>query len=319
MRVPMTDLMNRIKSHDEARRHKIAAVNRRWSFTKSPSGWPVFTGISTFVIILAIRYLIYRCCKSVPQSPINLGGLLPRGAAREIGRVAVRVRDLDMTEEEHQLCPTSGTEAMTAAVLAIVLLLLILAVAVLIWKKRRAIMRTTIDGVYIQFSTPTHQEAVFLGEVTIPVDHLFLEGTVLLKDAMVNQLCLECTLTLHWHAQLKGAANRPGMHPVTIPLPTTMEVSRRLASLMIGSGKYTTMVRLLKYTSGLATPIPANLPRLVDSGWLTLGEETPTMKNINRMIRGGRGWGPEPPPRPASMEDLTTNQVGTSAVYVPLH
>ena len=48
-------------------------------------------------------------------------------------------------------------------------------------------MQTTIDGVYIQFSTPTHQEAVFLGEVTIPVDHLFLEGTDLLKDAMVNQ------------------------------------------------------------------------------------------------------------------------------------
>ena len=65
-------------------------------------------------------------------------------------------------------------------------------------------MRTTVDGVYIQFSTPTHQEAVFLGEVTIPVDHLFLEGTVLLRDAMVNQMCLRCTLTLHWNAQLKG-------------------------------------------------------------------------------------------------------------------
>ena len=76
VRVPMTDLMNRIKSHDANRRRKIAAVNRRWSFTKSPTGWPVFTGISTFIIILAIGYLIYRCCKSVPQSPINmaLGG-----------------------------------------------------------------------------------------------------------------------------------------------------------------------------------------------------------------------------------------------------
>ena len=78
-------------------------------------------------------------------------------------------------------------EAMTAAVLAIVLLLLVLAVRVLVWKKRSAIMRTAADGVYIQFSTLTHQEAVFLGEVTIPVDHLFLEGSVLLKDAMVNE------------------------------------------------------------------------------------------------------------------------------------
>ena len=30
VRVPMTDLMNRIKSHDEARQRKIVAVNRRW-------------------------------------------------------------------------------------------------------------------------------------------------------------------------------------------------------------------------------------------------------------------------------------------------
>ena len=135
---------------------------------------------------------------------------------------------------------------------------------------------------------------------------------------MVNQLCLKCTLTLHWQAQLKGAANRPGMHPVTIPLPTTVEVSRWLASLMIGSGKYTTMLRLLKYTSGLVTLIPANLPRLVDSGWSTLGEETPTMKNMNRMMRSGRGRRLEAPPRPLSMEDLTTNRVGTGAVYEPL-
>ena len=321
VRVPMTDLMNRIKSHDANRRRKIAAVNRRWSFTKSPTGWPVFTGISTFIIILAIGYLIYRCCKSVPQSPINmaLGGLIPKGAAQEIERVAARVRDMDMTEEEYQECPTSGTEATTAAVLAIVLLLLILAIAVLIWKKRRAIMRTTIDGVYIQFSTPTHQEAVFLGEVTIPVDHLFLEGTVLLRDAMVNQMCLRCTLTLHWNAQLKGAANRPGMHPVTIPLPTTVGVSKQLAGLIIGSGKYTTTVRLLKYTSGLATPIPANLPRLVDSGWSMLGDETITRRNVSGMMRNKRARRPEAPPRPASMEDLTTNRVGTGAVYEPLH
>ena len=128
VRLPMTDLINRIKSHDEARRRKIAAINRRWSFTKSQSGWLVFTGISMFIIILAIGYLIYRCCKTVPQSPINmaLGGLIPRGAAQEIGQVAARVRNLDMTEEEHQGCPTSGTEATTAAVLAILLLLLVL-------------------------------------------------------------------------------------------------------------------------------------------------------------------------------------------------
>ena len=87
VRVPLTDLMNMIKSHDDARRHKITAVNRRWSFTKSPSGWLVFIGVSSFIIILAIGYLIYRCCKTVPQ-PVSLamGEILPRGAAQEIGK-----------------------------------------------------------------------------------------------------------------------------------------------------------------------------------------------------------------------------------------
>ena len=89
--------------------------------------------------------------------------------------------------------------------------------------------------------------------------------------------------------------------------------------IIIGSGKYTTTVRLLKYTSGLATPIPANLPRLVDSGWSMLGDETITRRNVSRMMRGGRARRPEAPPRPASMEDLTTNRVGTGAVYEPLH
>ena len=199
VRAPLTDLMGKIQSHESARKHRIAAVNRRWSFTKSPSGWPVFTGITSFILILGIGYLNYRCCRSVPQGPISLvmGGALPRRAAREIGRAAAWVRDLDMTGEGGGQCPTSGTEATSAKVLAIVLQLLILAVAVLVWKKRRVIMRTTVGGVYIQFSTPTHQEVVFLGEVTIPVDHLFLEGSVLLKDAMVNQLCVKCTLTIH--------------------------------------------------------------------------------------------------------------------------
>ena len=169
-------------------------------------------------------------------------------------------------------------------------------------------MRTTIGRVYIQFATPIHQEVVFLGEVTIPVDHLFLEGSVLLKDAMVNQLCVKCTLTIHWQAILKGTANRPGMHPVTIPLPTTLEVSRRLAGQMLGVGKYSTMVRLLKDTSGLATPIPANMPCLVDSGWSTLGEESPAVRSVIRMAQKRSGGPAVNRPRPSSMENVTMDR-----------
>ena len=43
------------------------------------------------------------------------------------------------------------------------------------------------------------------------------------------------------------------------------------------------------------------------------------MKIINRMIRRDSGRRPEAPPRPVFMEDLTTDRVGTGAVYEPLH
>ena len=160
----------------------------------------------------------------------------------------------------------AATETTTAVILAVVLLLLILVITVFVWQKRRTIMRTTVDGLYVQFSTITHQEVIFLGEVTIPVDHLYLEGSVLIKDTIVNQLCLTCTLTVHWRAQLKGATVRPGMYPVTIPLPETIEVSKRLAGIMLGAGKNDTLVRLLKYTSGLATPIPTGMNSRGQSG-----------------------------------------------------
>ena len=68
-------------------------------------------------------------------------------------------------------------------------------------------MRSTTDGVYIQLATPTHQEVVLSGEVTIHVDHLFLEGSVLLRDATMTQVWMKCILTIRWRATLKGAAN----------------------------------------------------------------------------------------------------------------
>ena len=184
VRVPLTDLMGKIQSHESVRKRRIAAVNRRWSFTKSPSGWPVFTGLTSMIMILGIGYLIYRCCRAGYRGPVSIAmeGAVPKGAAWDIRQAAARVRDLDMTEMGVHPCPVSGAEATTAAVLAIVLLLLVLVVVVLVWKKRKAIMRSTTDGVYIQFATPTHQEVVLFGEVTIPVDHLFLECSVLLKD-----------------------------------------------------------------------------------------------------------------------------------------
>ena len=204
-RVPLTDLMGKILSHTNERKRRIAAVNRCWSFTNASSGWPVFTGVTSMLVMVGVGYLIYRCCRAGCRGPVSMAiaGAVPKGAARDIRQAAARVRDLDMTEMGEHPCPASGAEATTAAVLAIVLLLLVVAVGVLVWKKRKAILRSTTDRVYIQFATPTHQEVVLLGEVTVPVDHLFLEGSVLLKDATMTQVWMKCILTIQWRATLK--------------------------------------------------------------------------------------------------------------------
>ena len=117
-------------------------------------------------------------------------------------------------------------------------------------------------------------ETVFLGEVEIPHAHIFTEGRTLVRDCVVNQICLRSMLRVRWEMKLRGAATRPGEHPITIPLPETVFVSRRLSRYLLGPGKTSTMVRLLRYSSGLASPVPSGVPRLIDAGWTRLGGRT---------------------------------------------
>ena len=140
-------------------------------------------------------------------------------------------------------------------------------------EKKTSSSEKSMDGLYIQFSTPHHLETVFLGELTIPYNHTFTIRNVLVTDVVVNQFCLRYTLTINWGLQLKGAATRPGQHPANIQLPETIAVSEKLARLMLGTAKYMTMTRLLKYSCNLAMPIPMGVPWLVDAGWSDLGGE----------------------------------------------
>ena len=122
-------------------------------------------------------------------------------------------------------------------------------------------------------------EMIFLGELAMSIDHNYTEGCVLIRDIVVNQLCLKYTLTVTWGINLMGAATRPGQLPSVIPLPDTIQVSRKLARLMMGSMKNATRARLLKYSAGLATPVPMGVPRLIDAGWSDFGAEWPDQVN----------------------------------------
>ena len=80
-----------------------------------------------------------------------------------------------------------------------------------------------VDGLYVQFSTITHQEIVFLGEVTIPMDHLYLEGSVLIKDTIVNQLCFY----VHTNSALAGSAERSNCSTRYVPCDYSLTRNHR--------------------------------------------------------------------------------------------
>ena len=126
-------------------------------------------------------------------------------------------------------------------------------------------------------------ETIFLGELAMPHDHAYTEGCTLIRDIIVNQLCLKYTLTITWGIHLMGAATRPGQQPSAVPLPDTIQVSKKLARLMMGNMKSATRARLLKYSAGLATPVPMGVPRLIDAGWSDVGGEWPDQMNRTMM------------------------------------
>ena len=109
-------------------------------------------------------------------------------------------------QKEMLVCESSNLTPTSTAILAVLLAVLIMLICVVVWRKRRRLLKKTVDGLYVQFSTPHHLETVFLGELTIPYDHTFTEGNILVTDVVVNQFCLRYTLMITWGLRLKGAA-----------------------------------------------------------------------------------------------------------------
>ena len=202
--------------------------------------------------------------------------------------------------------PGNPGDPTAVAVLAILLAIRVIAVVTLAWRRRRQPCHRTVDGLYVQLVNPHIMETIFLGELAMPYDHTYTEGYVLIRDVVVNQLCLKYTLTVTWGAQLMGAATHPGQQPLTIPLPDTVRVSKKLARLMMSNVKYTTRSRLLKYSAGLATPVPMGVPRLIDAGWSDVGAEWP-----EQVIRHSAV--PNAPPRSLPSTSGATGQKGSSS------
>ena len=305
----------------EDKKRAIKKINQAYSKESSfkftwgdfSGGFGIFTIFLIMISVAIAGVVAWQCWKrrgaAMAFNPTlaGLSALLPKGVASPLDAV--------QQGKETVICQAGPSTPTSTAILAVLLTVLVIFVCVVFWRKRRRLLKKTVDGLYVQFSTPHHLETVFLGELTIPYDHTFTEGTVLVTDVIVNQFCLRYTLTVTWGIRLKGAATRPGQHPANVPLPETLSVSKKLARLMLGTTKYMTMTRLLKYSGGLATPIPMGVPRLIDAGWSDLGAEQYTpRRRVDEL--------PSAPRRAVQADSSLADhelRSGTGAVYEPLH
>merc|ERR1712121_582761 len=156
-------------------------------------------------------------------------------------------------------------------ILGALALVLLLMLSYAVHKLRRKKKQCVADGLYIQINAPALMETIFLGEIVLPHDHLYTEGESLIREVNVNHLLLKVVAHITWGMSLKAAATRPGQDPLDLPLPETLAISSSLAKAMIGPQKGAIMARLVRYSNGLAAPVPMGLPRLVESGWSRLG------------------------------------------------
>ena len=280
------DMTNNVKKATD--RYKVAKMTPWFSIGKFGGGFGLVTIFIIIIVVAIIGCVAWKCWQR-HQAKAAMAGLamaFPRAMALEQADPGVLlVRERTLTG-----CPDNPGDAATVAALAVLLATLVIMVATIAWLKRRQLRRRTIDGLYIQLVNPHLLETIFLGELAMPHDHAYTEGCVLVRDVVVNQLCLKYTLTVTWGVQLMGAATRPGQQPSVIPLPDTIQVSRKLARLMMGNMKNATRARLLKYSAGLATPVPMGVPRLIDAGWSDVGADWADQMNRTVAV-------PNAPPR----------------------
>ena len=98
-----------------------------------------------------------------PQALAGLAAMIPKTLANPLDVITGGQKETIVCENQN-VTPTS------TAILAVLLAVLIIPICVVVWRKRRRLLKKTVDVLYIQFSTPHHLETVFLGELTIPYD-----------------------------------------------------------------------------------------------------------------------------------------------------
>ena len=176
-------------------------------------------------------------------------------------------------EEPPPTCiPTVLNNDTTLTIVSMLLVISLIICIYLIRKLRREKQHRLPDGMYLQIAARQVCETAHLGESTMPLDHLFQKtnGGPLIKDVNVSAICGRYSARIQWGRTLYATEMATGEEAVPLPLPQCVKISRTMAKALQGDN-CVIMARLLRYTGGLASVVPTEMPMISAAGWSSVG------------------------------------------------
>ena len=250
--------------------------------TKMNSEVHRLAGYGSSGILLIVIILIAACCccnyrRIVTGMMLSTAGTQGAHADKQWG-----MQDLDKTQQN---CPEP--EGGPDTQLTSVIVMLVVAIIVATWamrKWRQEKKKQPADGLYVQLASKQLVETIPLGESIMPLDQIFQKpsATPLIKDANVSYACRGHVARLHWGRTVYATEMASGESAIPLPLPTTIKVSKALANVLEGDHTEAVMARLLRFSGGVSSAVPIDMPMISMAGWSPLG-------NRNMEVHSFRG------------------------------
>ena len=226
-------------------------------------------GSLSVVIIVIVLLGVYCCCKhksTMAGMTVVATGPNPARAEIEWGKTARGYDPECATGIEHY-------DAILAGLIGMLFIIFLICVY-LARKVRKAKKYKMIDGIYVQIASQHVCETVHVGEISMPLDHVFQKKSnePLLRDIHVSTIFNGHAARLQWGRTLYATETVSGASAIPMGLPESVRISREMAIALQGNREGIVMARLMRYIGGLATIVPMEMPMISSAGWSSVGE-----------------------------------------------
>ena len=240
-------------------------------------------GSLSVVTIVIIITVLYCCCKhrsAMAGMTVVAGGVPAVRGDVEWGKTARGYNPECATGIEHY-------DAILAGLIGMLMITLVIC-GYLIRRIKKAKKYKMTDGVYLQVASQQVCETIHVGEVSMPLDHIFQRkgSEPLLREIHITTIYARHAARLQWARTLYATETVSGASAIPMSLPECVRVSRDLAGVLGGNREGVVMARLLRYTGGLATIVPMEMPMISSAGWSAVGD-----RDIEHHLITGEGAG----------------------------